>query len=251
MDQHHLISITGGTIEDIFVIKPGCILISKTEMTSNTHEIFNQLNIDTENNSEALAEFNSRITYLSFKNILQDSKEYNYKMARMYQHLSVWGSQSATFLLTGISIETSLELISHNEASCSRLTTSRTKAMDNQLYSLNSVEYKNRELLINKIKMIDSQRKEVFKEIGENKTLKDRELVNMLSCGYKATSLTYTMSIKDFHKLFIGRLSDNGNEEEVRLICEMMCEQLYKLYPMVIRNPGEYYKMGNENKYKN
>jgi hypothetical protein len=72
---------------------------------------------------------------------------------------------------------------------------------------------------------------------------------NQLDAGYKATTLTYTMSIKDFHKLFIGRLSRHGVEAEVVSLCMVMCEKLHAKYPLVIKTPAEYFAANNGAKF--
>ena len=71
-----------------------------------------------------------------------------------------------------------------------------------------------------------------------------------MNLGCKATALTYTMSLKDFHKLFIGRLPASGNEHEVRDVCGRMCRLLHGRYPLVIRTPEEYAGMAHGEKYK-
>jgi hypothetical protein len=49
----------------------------------------------------------------------------------------------------------------------------------------------------------------------ENGVNLNTETYNILNLGCKATALTYSMNIKDLHKLFIGRLNPDGNEIEV------------------------------------
>jgi hypothetical protein len=57
------------------------------------------------------------------------------------------------------------------------------------------------------------------------------------------------MSIKDFHKTFIGRLNDRGgNETEVQEICARMAADLHAEYPLVVRSPAEYGAMSNADK---
>ncbi len=50
------------------------------------------------------------------------------------------------------------------------------------------------------------------------------------------------MSIKDLHKLFIGRISPHGNEQEVQEVCSMMCDLLHERYPLIIDKSEDYYK---------
>ena len=44
---------------------------------------------------------------------------------------------------------------------------------------------------------------------------KEEEVFNTLNLGNKAVSFTISMSIKDWHKVLIGRLSGSGVEDEL------------------------------------
>ena len=77
-----------------------------------------------------------------------------------------------------------------------------------------------------------------------------QELWNRFNNGAKATALTYTMNLKDYHKLFIGRSPSAGNESEVREITQRMCDQLHTLYPLIILTREEYKGMINGTKYR-
>lgn len=234
----------GGIIEEErYVTQPGCVVVSESTQTEEGARLCEALHIDRSRPEyEQRAEFSSRVTYLSFPEAPQQADQYNEKMARVYQHLSVHSSTVVQFLIAGISIETSLELIAHGEAKVGRLTSSKTKAMDETLYRLigSSEEQAAQKRCIEQFIPLREQWK--------NEGLKT-EFMNMLNLPLKCTALTYTMNLKDFHKLFIGRLSEHGNETEVQEICRMMCAELHKRYPLVIRTPHEYYEMNNGAKY--
>ncbi len=247
-----LIESTGGVIEDdLFVVKPGCVIIARTELTTATRNIFDHLNIDTQRPEyEQLAEFNGRLTYLSFPDQQQTAVGFNDTMTRKLKHLSVYGTTSITFLIAGITVETSMELIAHSEAKVGRVTTSKTKAMNCPLYRIQgSLEERGaqKEYIRRSLGLRDEF--EASHNPRQNWGGGD-ELFNILNIGNKVTALTYTMNLKDFHKLFIGRLPEAGNEREVREICGTMCEQLQVLYPLVIRTPEEYQGMDNGQKYR-
>ena len=239
-----MIQQTGGEVKGQYVLSPGCGIIEETTITELGKLIFNEMNIDTDTAEyEQIAEFNGRLTYLSFRDEKKSSVDFNTKMTQELQHLSVYGSISVTFLLVGIALETSLELIAHTEAKVARLTSSATKAMDHPLYVLGGSPEE-----------IEAQKKYLEKVDEVSKTClklddKFRETCNMLKPGTKATALTYTMVLKDYHKLFIGRLPIQGNEVGVREICERMCRQLSFRYPMVIKTPEEYQGKNNGEKY--
>jgi len=246
-----LIEKTGGEVEDsFFVLKPGCSIIAKTEVTPTGEELFRLMNIDLARAGyEQLAEFTGRMTYLAFPEQPKDSREYNRRMTEEHQHLSVISSYSVTFVLAGIAIETSHELCAHGEAKVGRLTSSKTKAMDRTLYRVLGTDEE-----------VASQKKFIrefmsFKYGSESEAKvrngsRGTEFANMLNVGMKATALNYTMNLKDYHKLFIGRLGEQGNETDLQIICSMMCEQLHERFPAMIKTVSEYYAMNNGEKYK-
>lgn len=244
-----LVQLSGGTIEDgLFVTEPGVKLLACTELAEGSRELFDAMNIDDDRpDYEQLAEFNSRVTYLSFNDESSSSKEYNRKMVDEFGHLSVHSSYQATFLLAGVALETCLELVAHSEASVSRLTSSRTKAQDRPLFRISGGESERQ--LQKEITSHISER--VQDNHGYDGLSKDeRERINRLYGGNKCTALTYTMTIKDFHKTFIGRLSHHGVESGMREVCEKMCDVLHGKYPLVVRKPDHYYQLNNAEKYE-
>lgn len=67
----------------------------------------------------------------------------------------------------------------------------------------------------------------------------------------KAVSFTISMSLKDWHKTFIGRFSNNGVEKEVQMICSVILSKLRENYSFILNTEEEYYKMNNSFKYFN
>lgn len=241
--MHRLVVETGGAIEhDRFVTRPGCLLIASTTATPRGRALMTALNIGGGGDDYAdLAELGSRLTYLAFEEDADPSRsaEYLTKIALEAQHLSIFGASYATFLLAGIAAETSHELVAHREARIARLTTSNTRAMDAPLFRLQGTAESQAR-----------QRKEILAMLAARSgDIPERELSNMQNPGSKATALTFTMCLKDFHTLFIGRLPEKGNEMEVREVCTRMCEELHAAFPFVIRPPGFYAKLDNGKKY--
>jgi hypothetical protein len=76
------------------------------------------------------------------------------------------------------------------------------------------------------------------------------EVFNQSEPATKSTHLCYTMILRDFHALFIGRMGPDGNEVEVREVVRRMAAQLHALYPQVILAPDEYLRLGNAAKYQ-
>ncbi len=236
-----LIEVAGGTVEnDLFVTRPGCLLIANTILTGAGKDLVERLHILDRPEYEQMAELNARLTYLSFRREGEPGDLYLHKLAREHQHLSVFSQATATFLLAGVSVETSMELIAHGEAKVARLTTSKTRAMDHPLFRLQGSAASQA-----------AQRRQIQSALDAMVGSKpeEREFANINNPGSKATALTYAMNLKDYHTLFIGRLPEAGNETEVREICYRMCQQLHAIYPLVIRHPDEYAAMGNGDKY--
>lgn len=236
-----LVAKAGGTIKYMngswFVIKHGVCLISESMFT---HEFFKlSQEIDLPYSENMLAEFNSRLTYMNFpENLsLEESDKYNKSMIEDHQHYSVHAHTYFTFLIAGCSVEACMELMAHNEAQVARLTTSNTKAMDDPIY------YSGGDMAVENQIWSDKKSKLDY-------GVKSRMMRNALNPGLKSIALNYTMSLKDFHKLFIGRISEKGVEPEVRLICERMCEILHKKNPLVIKSPNEYLAISNGQKLK-
>lgn len=247
-----LILTAGGELDDTqrFVTKPGVSILNMTQETPHGKEIYSAFNIDTDRaDYEQRGEFKSRITYLSFPNEAVNASDYNKKMAQEYQHLSVHSATHIEFLIAGVSIETCLEFVAHGEAKVARLTSSKTKAMDDTLYRLQGTA--DEQVLQKKLILEFLQLKRQYEQAHQPRTLSSNgtEFTNMLNLCCKVNAFTYAMSLKDYHKLFIGRLSTSGNEQEVQEVCTLMCEQLHQQFPLVIRKPNDYYAMNNGVKY--
>lgn len=235
----------GVITEGRFVEKPGVGIISKTELTNEGKDIFNALNIDTSKKEhEQIGEFAGRITYNTFPSVPKDSAEYTKNMVEHHQHLSVFSSVVVTFLVAGISVETTLEFVAHHEGDVTRLTSSNTKAMNDCYYRVQGTEMERtlqKEIIQDSIKRIEQ-----YNAHNRMKT----EFANMMWNANKVNAFMITMNIKNWHKTLIGRLSEQGNETEVREVCEIIANELHNLYPSVILKPEEYYKLSNGEKYK-
>jgi len=190
-------------------------------------------------NVYSLPDFNSKITYLNFKDKNLESIVAN------IGHLSIYNDTYVTILIAGISVEAELELVAHNEAKIARLTSSRTKAQLEPLFVLPK-SYKNKKNDFKEyIEKVMKLRNSIFNE----PTTKDElEAYNYLL--YKAVSLTMSMSLKDWHKTMIGRLSNEGVEIEVQEIFKKINIELRKDYPNLIKDVEWYYAYNNSKKYQ-
>lgn len=248
-----LINSSGGLVDGIFVEKVGVMLMKKSTITEDAKNIFNIMNIDTNrSDSEQHAEFNSRITYLSFNDDKTDSSEYNRNMIEKHGHRSVYNDEIVTFLIAGSSIETLMEFIAHNEPTVARLTSSKTNSQNDCLYRIRTQNIEQ--------EFIDFQKELVCTYLEKVRgTYNDpdiintpfkKEVFNIMNLGNKAVSFTITMSVKDWHKTFIGRLSEYGVESEMLEILNDVADILKEHYPLFFNSKEEYYEMNNSKKYE-
>lgn len=238
-----IIDTSGGVIEEgLFVVQPGIRILQESRLAPGAIEILGSLNIPSKRQEyEQVAELNSRLTYLSFRDEPDLDGKYLKRVAAEAQHLSVFATTYVTFIIAGISLECSMELIAHKEARVARLTSSRTIAMNDTLYSVRGTERE---------RAWQKQTIARFLPTRQEQDGVSLEITNQANLGSKATALTYTMNLKDFHSLFIGRLPLGGNEEEVREVCGRMCDQLHDKYPLVILPVRYYEAMSNGRKYE-
>lgn len=235
-----LVTGTGGLVEDErFVTKPGCLIVAETAIDPAANALLDAMGISPGADYARLGELTSRLSYLSFKEAADSATNYLDRVANKMQHMSIFNGTNVTFLIAGISVETSLELIAHHEARVGRLTTSNTAAMDDPLFRLQGSPMAQRR-----------QRGEIMRLMDRVPIAgEEREFMNMNRPGSKCTAITFTMSLKDFHSFFIGRMPEKGNETEVREVAALMCTQLHERFPIAIREVAAYLSMGNGAKY--
>lgn len=157
-------------------------------------------------------------------------------------------SNVATFLIAGCSSEAMTELCAHGEASVARLTCSKTKSMNDTLYRVFpelhskpiSTEWQ-KQMILSAIEL-----RRQYKKHSDGGCF---EVFNMFNLSTKCVSLCYSMDLGSYHKLFIGRTQEPGNESEVRSIVKEMNAILHRLYPTIIRSHDDYSQMGNSDKY--
>ncbi len=153
-----------------------------------------------------------------------------------------------TFLLSGVSVETSLELVAHKEAKVARLTSSKTQAMNMPLFRIQGDDTWHQKKYLESVLRHRSsfEAKHQPRKKGHN----GNELFNLSLPSCKATALCYSMTLKDYHSLFIGRMGSAGNEEEVREVVRSMAHQLHQRFPNYILSPDAYLNFNNAEKYK-
>jgi len=184
---------------------------------------------------------------MTFGSSSKNGTQLNKEMVEQHQHLSVYGDWSVTFLVVGITYEVLKELIAHREGHVSRLTSFKTKAQTETYYriwgtpeqQLLQMEFIN--------EFLDMKKKW---QTHSDYSLLGLELSNSLNLPCKVAVAEITMTLKDYHKLFIGRCGPNGNEYLIQQLAGQMADYLHESYPLIIKTKEEYIAMNNGEKLK-
>jgi hypothetical protein len=146
------------------------------------------------------------------------------------------------FEISGISYETVIELVSHDEASIPWLPNPTMAYMRDPAFRVQGTEQEQR-----------WQREGVRRFLAlcdeHPAPAGSKEIAAGLALGTRAVEMSYVMSLADLNKLFIGRLSHHGNEQEIQEVCRAMAEALHRRFPEIIQAPARYYELNNEAKY--
>lgn len=213
--QKQIVHAAGGIIRaGSYVAKPGVMLLADHEgLTQNAIKLFVELDVDVDNGTaNALAEFAARLTYCSF-----DKDRDPLDSALSAQHYSCLNSSPPVVLFAGHNIETQLELVAHHEFDVARMTSSNTIAMRRPLYSgLN-------EMTVDEI----LNAKPYFNTASNYLSANTRHLMQPAA---KASIMMMSGGLKDWHKLFIGRLKTHGVEPQVHEVVAMAHAEISKRY---------------------
>jgi thymidylate synthase ThyX len=244
----NLVCAAGGRVsENIFVEEPGVVLaLDHDGLTSQMKAILKQSNIHpSQNTIDQLGEFGARLTFLSFPEepeTLEESQAYNHKIKVEYGHLSPYDLTPPLVFIAGCSIETSLELVSHR-GKVARLTSSKTKAMDNPLFRIQGTPLE-REAQKEILRRMLKERNSCIDRLNLKELSLDwREYANMTWPASKATALLVTMGgLRDWKWVLEGRLGEGARvETELREVCLKIADILSEAYPESIR-PGKDYQ---------
>lgn len=143
-----------------------------------------------------------------------------------------------TFDLYGLAQETILEFVSHREATVEPMVGEWTRK---PLYRIQGTATQRnwQKQFINAFRELE------LPDLYSGSPYFSAELFEL---GSRASAIRLTMTIGDFHKLFIGRLSHHGNEQDVQALCRAMAGQLREHFFDQIRTVDEYYQMSNQRK---
>lgn len=215
-----LVTLAGGKVNHRIVEKVGIAVLYDYELTAAGTKIINHFaQIRNDNFDQGrmtdfhkLVDFSARITYLSYdKTSAVDLRD----KLKSLGHLNVYDLNGIAVLVAGCSLECILELVSNRVNRSCRLTSSKTKAAIETLYS----------------KQVDPIWLEQFLALRANylaqtnHTLEASNLFNLSAkCGYAVIS----MGMRDWNFLLQARLRDEGLEEELREVLTEIQQQLKK-----------------------
>ncbi len=215
-----LITLSGGKINNRIVEKPGISILYDYNLTAEGTKIINHFG-DMRNDDfdkgkmtdfHKLVDFSARITYLSYD---KTSAVALRNKLKALGHLNVYDLNGIAVLVAGCSLECILELVSNRVNRSCRLTSSKTKAAIETLYS----------------KQIDPIWLEQFLALRATyleQTTDNLEASNLFNLSAKCGYAVISMGMRDWNFLLQARLRDEGLEEELREVLTEIQEQLKK-----------------------
>ncbi|EKD92742.1 MAG: hypothetical protein ACD_28C00346G0004 [uncultured bacterium] len=280
-----LVEETGGKVSDErYIIEPGVMVMSIAgKVSEQAKTLMAKMNINSEQSeAEQLAEFGARLTYLSFPNKPESIEEAETFLNRLkqsnhtspYRLLGEAQENLASVLVTG-SLENMIEIMCH-KGRVARLSSSRTNAMSNPLFTLEGpleqqklqrrlIEaslHSRRELLIelahsqglsldSSQDILDQQRTIIKAELGLFSPAlnpKDREelddALERLNAQYPATKASFfinSMSLSDWNWTLSKRMIEKGSVEIGLIeILKKVATVLHAVCPEVIQTPEAY-----------
>lgn len=221
----------GEIVRDIYVTRPGCLLWSVTQPTSEALDLMTQMHIDSSQpDNVQLAEFDARIKYLGFPKKPKDG--YAFVEGVLGKGCdSIYGRQFVTMMVAGITLETSLELVSHPSSRVARLLSSDTRAMDECLYRISARDAHEERLAIERW---------VWQRGNGSFRILARPIRNRMNTSARVTAMTIGMTLHEWNLVLGSRLRRESNEPEVTEIMVRICEILHEHYPLIIKMPATY-----------
>ncbi|CAA6802075.1 MAG: Unknown protein [uncultured Aureispira sp.] len=215
-----LVTLAGGKVKHRIVEKVGISILYDYHLTAEGTKIIahfaNLRNDDFDQGKmtdfHKLVDFSARITYLSYdKTSAVDLRN----KLKALGHLNVYDLNGIAVLVAGCSLECILELVSNRVNRSCRLTSSKTKAAIETLYS----------------KQIDPIWLEQFLALRADflaQTTHNLESSNLFNLSAKCGYAVISMGMRDWNFLLNARLRDEGLEEELRAVLSEIKQQLKK-----------------------
>lgn len=213
-----LVTLSGGKVNNRIVEKVGVSVLYDYNLTAEGKKIIAHFakirNDDFDKGSmtdfHKLVDFSARITYLSYNKT--SAVELRNKLKAL-GHLSVYDLNGIAVLVAGCSLECILELVSNRVNRSCRMTSSKTQAAIETLYS----------------KQINPIWLEQFLALRADfleQTTPDLESGNLFNLSAKCGYAVISMGMRDWNFLLKARLRDEGLEEELREVLTQIQEQL-------------------------
>lgn len=215
-----LVTLAGGKVNHRIVEKVGIAVLYDYNLTSEGTKIINHFAKIRKDDFDQgkmtdfhkLVDFSARITYLSYdKTSAVDLRN----KLKALGHLNVYDLNGIAVLVAGCSLECILELVSNRVNRSCRLTSSKTKAAIETLYS----------------KQIDPLWLEQFLSLRASyleQTEHSLETSNLFNLSAKCGYAVISMGMRDWNFLLNARLRDEALEEELREVLTEIREQLKK-----------------------
>lgn len=222
-----LVTVSGGKTEGEYVITPGCLIVSRSQISSEASFLFDYVNIDqAAPGYERFAEFNYHLPHMNFPQSPRTGEEFVNKGNHDYPH-KAFKHMTVGFLLAGISLETSLEIAGQPGAEVTKVISSDTPAMNNPFYRIQGspaeiTEFKNY----------------LSRVVNPSSFNLSTEFKNMMLPACKATIIVLTMSLCKYDALFQQMKENHGTE--FNEILALMCDKLSTSYPLAIKPTKEY-----------
>ena len=215
-----LVTLSGGKVNNRIVEKVGVSVLYDYKLTAEGKKIieyFAQIRNDDFDGGKMtdfhrLVDFSARITYLTYDKT--SAVELRNKLNAL-GHLNVYDLNGVAILVAGCSLECILELVSNRLNRSCRLTSSKTKAAIETLYS----------------KQIEPVWLEQFLALRADfleKTTNSLESSNLFNLSAKCGYVVISMGMRDWNFLLKARLRDQDLEEELREVLTEIQEQLKK-----------------------
>ncbi|MBP6945199.1 hypothetical protein KBD61_00725 [Patescibacteria group bacterium] len=237
----------GVVSEGLFVNMPGVMVLATDDgLTDSARALFQRLNIFTgQSDTDLLAEFIARVTYLSFPFDQKMSREAS---GRLHTQLKTMGHTSPyevaavrpSVLVAGLAIETLFEFVA-NKYEIGRMTSSRTRAMNTPLYRIPSSDSPLsdaiRSYLHDSIRAYEAWRSKLPDQASKDVT----ESLNILHPGCKAGYMVVAGDPSFWNKKISRRLvdHDDGVEHELRSVLYRIADLLHGCDPSI--NAASFY----------
>ena len=227
-----IVNTTGGKTDVGYVLSSGCMIVTTSSITSESSFLFDYVNIDSAAPGyERLAEFNTHLPHLDFKQSQRTGKNFHENGPIKYSP-GAFKHMSVGFILAGISLETSFDLTNQPGAKVTKLISSDTLAMNDPFYRIQGTE-----------SQISEFKSYLSRVVNPSSFSLPTEFKNMMLPSCKATIIVFTMNLCEYDELFRKLIEPHGSE--FKEILSLMCDKLSRSYPLAIRPTKEY---RNENK---